>query len=233
MFSAIVLGTVAPLYKPSAGTCDLYRFIDYPSYDFQPILVSTDSSPTGNLNACRYSVSVAVLGIAVGFFLLIDAIRLARGAVKPIGRSAFVYVLEWFSAFALAALWCVSAIYTGLGYVSTCSGSVCYEAANDGAFASQAIALTAVIFAWLSLVPWSLDFGLVTREYFRRLNYRRQMKEDEEIARSKAQTAAGGDAPPTRSASAAQQPPQQRQDSTASAPQRASSASAAQQPARR
>ena len=229
-----MLGTVAPLYKPSAGTCDLYRFIDYPSYGFQPILVSNDSTPNGNMTACRFSVSVAVIGIVVGFGLLVDAIMLARGVVKPIGRPAIVYFVEWLSALALAALWCVSAIYTGLGYISTCNGSLCYDPANDGAFGKQAIALTAVIFAWLSLVPWSLDFGLVTREYFRRLNYRRQMKEDEEIARNKEPEASqqpGGNASQPSAAAAQQQP--QRQGSTAAAPQRAPSTSTAQQPARR
>jgi hypothetical protein len=177
IFSVIVLGTVASLTNASTDTCDLYRTISFPSYGFNPVFVSTASSPNGNMAVCNLGISAGVIGLVVGLVALIDALRLLRGRVQPIDRPAAVYVIEWVVYLIMMILWCVTAIFLALGYVSTCNGSVCNDAVNKNAWSTQAVALTAVVFAWLSLMPWASDFGLITREYFRRINYHRQLKE--------------------------------------------------------
>jgi hypothetical protein len=199
LFSVVVLATVAALMTADGAdddqpTCDLFRTFSYPSYGNNPNFNFQDSaSVNGNMAACRFGVAVAVLGLVAGLVFLLDGVLLMQRRVPPMGRSPWVYLTEWFTYLAMMALWCVNAIYLALGYISSCNGTTCFVPGNEDTFATQQMALVGVIFSWLSLVPWSCDFGLVTREYFRRLRYTQQLKEHEGRELEKAGSESGSE----------------------------------------
>ena len=179
----------------NGDTCDLYRQINYPSFGgLTPDFQSSDSAPNGKMAACQLGVAVGVLGFLVGSVALVDAYLYLREIVPPMSRPAFVYIIEWLAYLIMTVLWCAYAIISALGYVATCINTVCTTPGNEVAFPSRPVVLTTVVFTWLSLMPWASDFGLITREHFRRVNYRKQMQENEE--HNAAVTGGGADAMP-------------------------------------
>ena len=179
-----MLGTSAGLLNSSKGTCDLFRTYNYPSYAAIPVYTSSASTASGSTSACSLGIASGVIGLFVAVTALMDAFMLLGGRVPPIDRDPAVYIIEWVAYLILSLLWCVTAIVLALGYVSSCNGVVCTDPANKGVWSTQAVALVAVVFAWLSIMPWASDFGLVSREYFRRVTYHRQIEENNERERT-------------------------------------------------
>jgi len=174
-FATIVLGlVVADLFTVGPPkTCAFFLELAYPSDGVGIIVPNGVNEPDGISATCEFALGVSASALFVAICGLFDSMFTLMNYNRE-ARSDIFYFLEFATYLAIACLWCATAIWLGIGYVATCNGR-CDMSVNSGVFATKSEAIAALVFAWLSMIPWGLEAGLIIRDCFRRRQLRNEV----------------------------------------------------------